>query len=144
MRARSGVSPIIATMILILIATAAGVLLWFWVSGYVSRNPAMQSALEERIKIEAVRVDVGSEGTTITLYVRNIGSITVNISSGYVLDMNGNLIMGGPLNEVMIKPGEVGRVIISSNQTLIRENMYLAKVVTRRGTESLYSFVVPP
>jgi hypothetical protein len=76
--------------------------------------------------------------------VRNIGSITVNISSGYVLDMNGNLIMGGPLNEVMIKPGEVGRVIISSNQTLIRENMYLAKVVTRRGTESLYPFVVPP
>lgn len=143
MRARSGVSPIIATMILILIATAAGVLLWIWVSSYVSSNPATHSALEERIKIEAVRVDMRDNSTTITVYVRNIGSTAVNVSSGYVLDVNGNLVMGGPLSGVVIRPGEVRSVVISSGQTLIKGNMYIAKVVTQRGIESLYSFVVP-
>ena len=143
MRTKLGVSPIIATMILILIATAAGVLLWIWVSGYLSGGQVEHSALNERVKIEAVRVDIRDNNTTITIYVRNIGSVTVNVSSGYVLDVNGNLIMGGPLNGVIIRPGEVKYVVISSNQTLIKGNMYIAKIVTRRGTESLYSFITP-
>lgn len=145
MRIRSGVSPIIATMILILIATAAGVLLWIWVSGYVSGNPATHSALDERVKIEAVKVDVGTSSTTVSVYVRNIGSITVNVSSGYVLDVNGNLMMGGPVNGTLIRPGEVKYITITSDQTqtLIKGNVYIAKIVTQRGTEALYSFVVP-
>lgn len=144
MKVKSGVSPIIATMILILIATAAGVLLWIWVSGYVSDNPSTHSALNERIKIEAIKVDVGSDKTNITIYVRNIGSATVTISSGYILDANGNLIVGGSVNSTMIRPGEVKYVIIStSGQVLMKGNVYIAKIVTQKGTESLYSFVVP-
>lgn len=144
MKIRSGVSPIVATVILILIATAAGVLLWVWVSGYVSRNPTAQSALDERIKVEAVRVEVKTNSSKVIVYVRNVGSVTVNISSGYVLDVNGNLIMGGPVNSTLVKPGEVGSVVISSEQELIKGNLYIVKIVTQRGTESLYSFVVPP
>ncbi|MEM0025258.1 MAG: hypothetical protein QXV41_01650 [Zestosphaera sp.] len=143
MKTRSGVSPIIATMILILIATAAGVLLWVWVSGYVSGNPATHSALDERVKIEAVRVDMGDSSATVTIYVRNVGSITVNVSSGYVLDVNGNLMMGGPFSGVLIRPGEVRYITIVSDTTLIKGNVYIAKIVTQRGTEALYSFVVP-
>lgn len=141
MSIRSGVSPIIATTILILIATAAGVLLWIWVSGYVSSNPATHSALSERVKIEAVRVDIGSDKTTVTVYVRNIGSIAINVSSGYVLDVNGNLVMGGPLDGILIRPGEVRYVTITSDQILTRGNVYIVKIVTQRGTEALYSFV---
>lgn len=143
MRTRLGVSPIIATMILILIATAAGVLLWIWVSGYVSGNPVTHSALDERVKIEAVRVDVGDNSTTIVIYVRNIGSIAINVSSGYILDVNGNVVVEGVFTGSLIRPGEVKQVTITSNQTLIRGNMYIVKIVTQRGTESLYSFIVP-
>ncbi|MEM4607208.1 MAG: hypothetical protein QXV93_03455, partial [Zestosphaera sp.] len=75
--------------------------------------------------------------------VRNIGSITVNVSSGYVLDVNGNLMMGGPVSGALIRPGEVRYITIVSDTTLIKGNVYIAKIVTQRGTEALYSFVVP-
>ncbi len=143
MRTRLGVSPIIATMILILIATAAGVLLWIWVSGYVTGNPLTHSALNERIKIEAVRVDVGDNSTTVVVYVRNIGSIAVNVSSGYILSVDGNVVVESVFTGSLIKPGEVKQVTITSNQVLIRGNMYIVKIVTQRGTESLYSFIIP-
>jgi flagellin-like protein len=53
---KKGVSPIIATVILVLIAVAAGVMLWLWVSGFASTTPAQQQALNERIRIDAVQI----------------------------------------------------------------------------------------
>lgn len=134
---RSGVSPIIATIILILIAMVAGVLLWVWVSGYVSGAPGVRPALEERIKIEAVSLQAGS----IKIYVRNVGDVQVNVSSGYILDINGNYVLGGPIDGVRIRPGEVKDVVILRDGSLIPNNIYVAKIVTQRGTEALYSFV---
>ncbi len=134
---RSGVSPIIATMILILIAMAAGVLLWVWVSGYLSGGPGPRPALGERIKIEAVSSKAGS----IRVYVRNVGDVPVNVSSGYILDINGNYVLGGPIDGVQIRPGEVKDVAIPCDGSLMPSNIYVAKIVTQRGTEALYSFV---
>jgi len=55
-RGEKGVSPIVATAILVLISVVAGVLLWLWVSGFTSAATAEQPALAERIKIEAVKI----------------------------------------------------------------------------------------
>lgn len=138
MRLKSGLSPIIATVILILTATSAGVLLWLWVSSYVSRSPTAPSALNERIKIEAALI----QSESVKVYVRNIGDIPVNVSSAYVLDVNGNYVAGGPIDSVPIYPGEVKSVVISCNRnSLMPNNVYVVKVVTQRGVESLNTFV---
>lgn len=138
-RLKSGLSPIIATIILILIATSAGVLLWLWVSSYVSRSPTAPSALNERVKIEAVSL----QSESVRVYVRNIGDIPLNVSSAYVLDVNGNYVAGGPIESVMIYPGEVKSVVIPCDKkSLTPNNVYVVKVVTQRGVESLNTFVV--
>jgi flagellin-like protein len=86
-----GISPVIATIILVLISVVAGVLLWLWTSGFTSALPAQQQALYERIKIEGVLVAKGAK-TNITAYVRNIGNVDVKISTVYILNPDGTIV----------------------------------------------------
>jgi len=80
---RMGVSPVIATLLLILIAVAAAVLVYLWVSGYVGTATRAQPEMEEKIKIEAVSTR-GSGATAITCYVRNVGGVDAVIVNAYL------------------------------------------------------------
>jgi flagellin-like protein len=135
--ARKGVSPVIATIILVLIAVVAGVLLWLWVSGYTSTMPTQQS-LYERIKIDAVKIQDGS----ITVYVRNVGNVAVTITHAYISTPNGVTLVANELQQpVTIQPGAVQTVSISYTGT--SGYAYVVKVVTANGVEATYTFVWP-
>jgi len=142
---RKGVSPIIATVILVLIAVAAGVMLWLWVSGFTSTMSAEQQALNERIRIDAVKVESGSSGNKdVTIYVRNIGKTDVAIGAAYILDTSNIIIASNTSTQSMplISPGGVGEVKVSS-VSLRSGYAYVAKVVTINGVETTYTFVAP-
>ena len=135
---RKGVSPIIATVILVLIAVAAGVMLWLWVSGFASTMPAEQQALNERIRIDAVQVSDGN----VTIYVRNIGKTNVTIGAAYILDTAGNAIGLNTSVSVMLSPGDIRSVPLNV-AGLMSGYAYVAKVVTINGVEATYTFVMP-
>jgi flagellin-like protein len=142
---RKGISPIIATVILVLIAVAAGVMLWLWVSGFTSAMPAEQQALNERIRIDAVKVEDGSGGSkSVTIYVRNIGKTDVAIGAAYILDTSNTIIASNTDTSSIpsISPGSVEEVTVSSVQ-LKSGYAYVAKVVTINGVETTYTFVAP-
>jgi flagellin-like protein len=142
---RKGISPIIATVILVLIAVAAGVMLWLWVSGFTSAMPAEQQALNERIRIDAVKVEDGSgDNKNVTIYVRNIGKTGVAIGAAYILDTSNTIIASNTTIQDMplIPPGSVEKVRVSSVQ-LRSGYAYVAKVVTINGVETTYTFVAP-
>ena len=85
-----GISPVIATLLLILIAVAAAVLVYVWVTGYASSmTKAGAPELEERIKIDTVNATAGIP-INVTIYVRNIGSTAVDISSAYIIIAHNN------------------------------------------------------
>ena len=142
---RKGISPIIATVILVLIAVAAGVMLWLWVSGFTSAMPAEQQALNERIRIDAVKVEGGGgDNKDVTIYVRNIGKTDVAIGAAYILDTSNIIIASTTDTQSMptISPGSVKEVKVS----LVPLNSgyaYVAKVVTINGVETTYTFVAP-
>ena len=143
---RKGVSPIIATVILVLIAVVAGVLLWLWVSGYSSALPSQNPALYERIKIEAVNVSSTTSTKQISIYVRNIGNADVTISSIYILRPDGTMIENPSLpnnNPVTIKPGTVQKITVTLSQQYQSGYAYVVKVVTTNGVEAAYTFVWP-
>jgi flagellin-like protein len=140
---RKGISPIIATVILVLIAVAAGVMLWLWVSGFTSAMPAEQQALNERIRIDAVKVEGGSDSNkNVTIYVRNIGKTDVAIGAAYILDTSNTIIASNTDTQTLISPGNVEEVTVSSVQ-LKSGYAYVAKVVTINGVETTYTFVAP-
>ena len=81
MKAKKAISPVIATLLLILIAVAASILVYVWVTGYASSvTGAEASQLQERIKIDTVSVPSGTAGSNVTIYVRNIGNVEVNVT----------------------------------------------------------------
>ena len=147
-RLGKGVSPIIATIILVLIAIAAGVMLWLWVSGFITSTPAQQPALNERIKIDAVNISSSSSsGSNLSIYVRNMGSTNVNITAAYILTTSNTAIAYQTYSNVMIPPGQVTKINMNipttASANIKSGYAYVAKVVTANGVEATYIFVWP-
>ena len=141
-----GISPVIATIILVLIAVVAGVLLWLWTSGFTSALPAQQQALYERIKIEGVKTQTttqsGQQVKQVTAYVRNVGNVDVKISTVYILYPNGTIIEVPNLaSAISVSPGSVAKVTVTVTQTYTAGYAYVIKVVTANGAEATYTFV---
>ena len=134
-------SPVIATLLLIVIAVVAAVLTYLWVTGYMGKvtgtvEQTSTQQLQERIKINAVKVD----GTDVTISVANIGDVDVTISAAYVLFQNGTTVCGTTLSQNIGK-GSVEDVEISCS---LRTGItYVAKAVTSKGTEATYTFTAP-
>jgi len=149
-----GISPVIATIILVLISVVAGVLLWLWTSGFTSALPAQQQALYERIKIEGVKVDTTQNPATVTAYVRNVGNVDVKISTVYILNPDGTIVeiperitvtdlAGNPISSQSVSPGSVAKVEVTVTGSYSSGYAYVIKVVTANGGEATYTFVWP-
>ena len=85
---RRGVSPVIATLLLIVIAVAASVLVYMWVVGYATQMRPAAPETTERLMIEAgklFRETAPSNNVNATLYVRNVGGSPVYIATAYLL-----------------------------------------------------------
>jgi flagellin-like protein len=139
---RMGVSPVIATLLLILIAVAAAVLVYLWVSGYVGTATRAQPEMEEKIKIEAVG-GVAKDASSITCYVRNIGGVAAVVEKAY-LEAGGIVECEGTVSDTTtINPGEVQSITVDfDTYTLNAGRTYTIKLVTKTGVEASYTFRV--
>ncbi|RLF08115.1 MAG: hypothetical protein DRJ64_01705 [Thermoprotei archaeon] len=134
---KRGVSPVIAVLLLVVIAVAAAVLTYIWILSYTGtlQQQSGTEQLQERIKIDGVQVS----GNTLTIYVRNIGDVKVNITSAYLL-RNDNVLKSNTGLNVEIDPGQVDSSIQLTGVTLDDGQTYVVKVVTLKGTEASYTF----
>ena len=143
MLGRSAVSPVIAVLLLVMIAVIAGTLLYVWLSGYMGtlQAGAGTESLEEKIKIEGVKYD--STATKLTAYVRNMGDVSVTITAIYLINATSETVMYSNTNVgdgsgVSINSGAVGSVELTC--TLTSDQTYIVKVTTSKGTEATYKF----
>jgi len=139
-RIRKGVSPVIATVLLILVAVAATVIIWTWVSGAAANNPTSQPALQEKITIDAVKYISGDN--QVTIYVTNLGPTTVTITAGYVLDANnGTAVCQSTFTtNNQIDPQSTQSFTVTCTNSLEAGRPYTAKVVTSNGVSATYNF----
>jgi len=141
---RRGVSPVIATLLLIVIAVVAAVLAYIWVSGYMGRVTSQAEAgapqLQERIKIDAVSVAAANNQATI--YVTNIGDTAVTISGAYILKEDRTALCSSTPN-TNINPGATDNVQISDCSFGATTQTYIARVVTSKGVQAEYTFRAP-
>lgn len=104
-RWRRGVSPIIATLLLIIIAVAGAVITYAFVTGLVGGTaPQAPSAT---ISVDSVT----SNGSHVLLYVRNTGAAPASVDRVYV-EQGGSLVAVEDVS-VAIPPGTVGNVAIN-------------------------------
>lgn len=129
---KKGVSPIIATLLLLIIAVAASVLVYAFVSGYFGLNTQPMGSMV----IDTYNIPAGSE--SIVAYVRNIGTKTLNVSNAYI-DNQGSFI-----NARIIQPGIVVRFLIPfpSGFNSAAGSTHSIKMVATDGTPAEISFTM--
>jgi len=96
MRSRRSISDIVAVVLLIVIAIAAAVIIYMWLSGLIGSVHTSTSATQVKLEITGASVTPSSNGSppyTVTAYVYNPpGSPTVSIATAELEFTNGTLI----------------------------------------------------
>ena len=158
---RQGISPIIAVLLLILIAIAAGVMVYAFVAGWVGSATSSTTVAQAQLSIDfADAIDAAApHKDNITVYIRNIGSSTVIIDSIYVAQSSGgevswNIVEKGDdasvdygnsypelnLQDLTINPGEVIAINITfGTYTLQAGTLYTVRIVAQDGAATVFS-----
>jgi len=133
MRFRKGISPIVATVLMILIAIATGIVVYTFAAGWVG------SRFSEATGPQAVLVvESGSyNGTHFILYVRNDGASNVNITRAYITHPNGTVVIAyyPPAN------GQLSVTTQDNKSVLVPANGTAVEVVIGNFTKYDSSFV---
>lgn len=135
-----GVSPIVATLLLILISIASASLIYLFVTGYISTSSVQRQYAQSQIAIEAASIGISGTNVSINAYIRNIGQQDIPRSgwSVYLYDRNGDLV--GVLTAFNLTsdllPGQVQSFNqpISNTTPIIIGQLYDVKVVSPVGT----------
>jgi FlaG/FlaF family flagellin (archaellin) len=143
-----GIEPIVAAVLLIVIAVLGAVLIYFWFGGFITRatSQAEQMAASEKLKIEAANLT----STHGYLFIRNLGNDNATIATIFILKP-------GTVNPLCTNSTAIGiyrgtdtgtgtvPTLYPSRLHLVRFTVsacgiyagydYVIKVVTQRGTE---------
>jgi len=142
-----GIEPIVAAILLIVVAVIGAVLVYLWFSGFITRGTSQVEQLQraDKLKIEAASLD--ATGPTIDMYVRNLGSSTANVTDIYILDAgtlsvvcHDNSTIAGtaiPSGGVTIGPGQVGHISgsVPCTSPIASGKEYVIKIATEKGSE---------
>jgi flagellin-like protein len=85
------ISPVISVLLMIAVAVVASLVAYAWVMGYIGGQTQKTG---EAIQIQSVSGSIG--GTTLTVYVQNIGQGTAKLVDDQCLYINGALVASTP------------------------------------------------
>ena len=131
-----GVSPVIATILLILIAVAAGVVVYTYAIGWLGTSSTQADVTQSRIQIDLASYNATSQ--TVTVYYRNTGDNTATISMIYI--MEGSQVKRSETINVDLPPNETTNSTFDVGQLTPRT--YNAKIVAEDGATHEKTFKV--
>ena len=137
---RRGISPLIATVLLILIAISTGLLIYAFATGWIGSRTSLGAGPSSSIAIDAAYISYKESASTskcnVTVYVRNVGSVPTNITAIYVTEIaTGNVYAVTDL-DTKVDPGQVVELAINFTDTGLEPKSgysYEIKVVTADG-----------
>jgi len=131
-----GVSPVIAVLLMIAIAVAAAILVYVWSMGLIGTlTTGGGSQVREQVILDAYSWN--ATGSTITLYMRNVGNAEVQLDAVYLgggmvdTDMATTLFVQGPVVQVDLTP----------TGTYASGVAYTMKCITKTGGVFTYSLI---
>jgi len=124
---RRGISPVVATVLLVMIAISAGVLLYIWLQSYTQTALGSKPIPVELIRIVSVDYKKNSK---LTIYVRNLGSTPVEIHKVYIYKSDGTLVQS---KDVSVAIGPNNEKTFTVDNVQLAPGVYYVKVVTTNG-----------
>jgi len=149
---RKGISTLIATVLLILIAISTGLLIYAFATGWIGSRTSIGVGPSSSITIEMASITKinNNDGVNVTVYVRNIGGVPTNVSAIYVTDLSSGDVYANLSPKAItdtdssnntIPPGYVKGFSATINRglSLVSGHSYEIKVVTSDGASATYT-----
>jgi hypothetical protein len=139
-----GISTFIATLLLMVLAVAAGIVIYAYTMGYLGGFGGTESLGSMSIDT----IEAGAGGDNVTIYVRNIGKVTLNITTAYVegdpvnlYDPNNEPVPLTYTNFTLIEEGDVGVVVLECGASTDFESghTYDGKLIALDNTQLAFS-----
>ncbi len=136
-----GLEPVVAAVLLIVVAVIGAVLIYLWFAGYITKttSQAEQMTAAEKLKIEAASLRAGTGGAgNATLHVRNLGGDTATLVYAYILRPGSlSALCTATITDASIQPGQVLPVSIRfpAGCGINAGHDYVIKLITQKGTE---------
>jgi len=128
LRSKRAFSPVIAALILMLIAVAAGVVLYGYIMGWLGGATNVPPSTKGELQFDSLYATAGSPGT-IMVYVRNVGQKEMTLSRVYVNGENKTFT----LSDYTLSIDEVSGAI-SISHTMTAGYTYEVKATCTDGT----------
>jgi len=121
---RKALSPVVATLLLIVLAVAATAILWTWVSNMISGATGSEELMVEKAVL--------ATSTKIKIQIRNIGTVTAEIAEIKVEKTDASCSWTGSKS---VKAGEVVVIDVTSEGGFSRGDIITITVITKNGNE---------
>jgi len=137
LKSRRGISPIIAVLLLLAITSIASALLYFYVLSIIGEFK--YSVVEILAPYESIMIDdVWYSNDELHVYVRNLGTDDVTISTVYI-EQDGAIIHVFKGINVIISSNDV---IELNLRVSLEDGSYLVKVATEKGSTAERRLIV--
>jgi flagellin-like protein len=145
---KKAISPIIATLILIVIAVVAGVMLYGFVTGFMAKTTTATGAIST-LAIDSAGISVSATTYQANISVTNTGNMPVTVTTVNLLNATtGALMYTYPESKPVTIPAGQTVVIPAFNKGSIPKSMVgkttLIQVVTSTGSYAETSAVIGP
>ena len=124
-----GIEPIVAAILLIVITVVAAVLLYMWLSGYVTATTGKVSSMAPPAQFQVVAVSL-SVSKGLSAYVQNTGPVTITITGVYLLNATNNNLIGQILTNATSKPIPPGSTVYVVNTTKFASTLGVTPGIT--------------
>ncbi len=139
-RDNSAVSPIIAVLVLILLAIGAGTVVYAYVFEYLGTSTTAVGSAQGTLAVENLDILVESAGGNVTIYIRNVGGIPVNLATASVFlttpagaTEKGTVVTGLGFSSP-INPGSTDSAKYSFTTVPVAGQVYTIEVIGDDGT----------
>jgi len=135
---KRAVSPLIATLLLVLISIAASTLVYLVVSGYLTGNVATAKVGNTQIVIDAA----SCQDNKCTVYVRNVGSEDIPSGQWSLSIYSDDRLVDTSMGTYSLKAGQIEKLEFSFGAS-IGSGSYKLKLTTPTGTFATVQVKIP-
>ena len=150
-RNKKAIDTILATLLMLVIVVAASVMVFVYATGLFGALTRAPNFQKEALSLEFSNFGPVNPNVTVTLYLRNTGTVPISLTSYYVKDASGNQYAKNPWTGLSITPTALGQpqILISgcgcnntgTPFTYQTGYSYTITMLSSRGSQFQYSVV---
>jgi len=152
-KAKRAVSPVLATLMMVAVAVAMSVIIFTWSQSFLSQTGEAASGQQASQNIAAqsgILIESATfSGTTATVYVRNVGSVSVTLGQAIAIGRPGQGFTSSVAKDVStatLPKGQATTIDFSGTYALsglTSGDVVTFKVTTKAGTFAQATYTVP-